>query len=165
MKEIGITSSSTQLGINGGMKSCSLVTNIGMSFLADKMGRRPMYLISVSNTYHNPHPTSTLIIPSFCRLSAHLLCSILQPSLLLATRLLLKVVLVPRLWPCCSSTDSSTTSSTLPLISNNQQSTKNIIGTVSWLLTPLKSCPTASEPKVRPRFCPLASPQYYSQGH
>jgi hypothetical protein len=47
MKEIGITSSSTQLGINGGMKSCSLVTNIGMSFLADKMGRRPMYLISV----------------------------------------------------------------------------------------------------------------------
>jgi hypothetical protein len=48
MKEIGITSSSTQLGINGGMKSCSLVTNIGMSFLADKMGRRPMYLISVS---------------------------------------------------------------------------------------------------------------------
>lgn len=50
MKEIGITSSSTQLGINGGMKSCSLVTNIGMSFLADKMGRRPMYLISVSDT-------------------------------------------------------------------------------------------------------------------
>lgn len=52
MKEIGITSSSTQLGINGGMKSFSLVTNMGMSFLADKMGRRPMYLISVSGVYH-----------------------------------------------------------------------------------------------------------------
>jgi hypothetical protein len=62
MKEIGITSSSTQLGINGGMKSCSLVTNIGMSFLADKMGRRPMYLISVSTDITGrdiPHGIST----------------------------------------------------------------------------------------------------------
>jgi hypothetical protein len=62
MKEIGITSSSTQLGINGGMKSCSLVTNIGMSFLADKMGRRPMYLISVSKSItgrNTPYGIST----------------------------------------------------------------------------------------------------------
>jgi MFS family permease len=51
MKEVGITSASTQLGINGGMKSFSLVTNMGMSFLADKMGRRPMYLISVSRNF------------------------------------------------------------------------------------------------------------------
>jgi hypothetical protein len=56
MKEVGITSASTQLGINGGMKSFSLVTNMGMSFLADKMGRRPMYLISVSTNLlsHTP---------------------------------------------------------------------------------------------------------------
>ena len=53
MKEIGITNSSTQLGINGGMKSFSLVTNMGMSFFADKMGRRPMYLISVSTIHHD----------------------------------------------------------------------------------------------------------------
>ncbi|CAD0088188.1 unnamed protein product [Aureobasidium mustum] len=51
MKDIGITSASTQLGINGGMKSCSLVTNIGMSFAADKLGRRPMYLISTIGTF------------------------------------------------------------------------------------------------------------------
>jgi len=51
MKEVGITSASTQLGINGGMKSFSLVTNMGMSFLADKMGRRPMYLISTIGTF------------------------------------------------------------------------------------------------------------------
>ncbi|KAG9665037.1 putative hexose transporter, partial [Aureobasidium melanogenum] len=51
MKDIGITSSSTQLGINGGMKSCSLVTNIGMSFFVDRMGRRPMYLISTIGTF------------------------------------------------------------------------------------------------------------------
>ncbi|KAG9964146.1 putative hexose transporter, partial [Aureobasidium melanogenum] len=51
MKDIGITSANTQLGINGGMKSCSLVTNIGMSFAADKLGRRPMYLISTIGTF------------------------------------------------------------------------------------------------------------------
>lgn len=51
MKDIGITSSSTELGINGGMKSCSLVTNIGMSFFVDRMGRRPMYLISTVGTF------------------------------------------------------------------------------------------------------------------
>jgi MFS family permease len=60
MKEIGITSSSTQLGINGGMKSASLCTNIGMSFLADKMGRRPMYLISVSTDMRYPEPHHTI---------------------------------------------------------------------------------------------------------
>ncbi|KAG9514290.1 putative hexose transporter, partial [Aureobasidium melanogenum] len=51
MRDIGITSANTQLGINGGMKSCSLVTNIGMSFAADKLGRRPMYLISTIGTF------------------------------------------------------------------------------------------------------------------
>ncbi|THX36617.1 putative hexose transporter [Aureobasidium pullulans] len=51
MKDIGITSAKTQLGINGGMKSTSLVTNMGMSFFADKMGRRPMYLISTIGTF------------------------------------------------------------------------------------------------------------------
>jgi hypothetical protein len=64
MKEIGITSSSTQLGINGGMKSMSLCTNIGMSFLADKMGRRPMYLISVStDTLSQTTPYGVSITP------------------------------------------------------------------------------------------------------
>lgn len=70
MKEIGITSSSTQLGINGGMKSFSLVTNMGMSFFADKMGRRPMYLISVSAVRHDLYRDSMLTVSP--RLSVHL---------------------------------------------------------------------------------------------
>lgn len=69
MKEIGITNSSTQLGINGGMKSFSLVTNMGMSFFADKMGRRPMYLISVSNIYHDSNTIRILTVLS--RLLVH----------------------------------------------------------------------------------------------
>jgi MFS family permease len=51
MTDIGITSPKTQLGLNGGMKSTALVTNIGMSFFADKIGRRPMYLISTIGTF------------------------------------------------------------------------------------------------------------------
>jgi MFS family permease len=74
MKEIGITSSSTQLGINGGMKSCSLVTNIGMSFLADKMGRRPMYLISVSTEIMS-QTTPYTILSSLLKTSGFSLCT------------------------------------------------------------------------------------------
>lgn len=50
MNDIGITSADTQLGINGGLKTWSLFTNTFMSFFVDKIGRRPMYLISTIGT-------------------------------------------------------------------------------------------------------------------
>lgn len=50
MNNIGITSSETQLGINGGMKTWSLLVNIVMSFMVDRVGRRPIYLISTIGT-------------------------------------------------------------------------------------------------------------------
>jgi hypothetical protein len=46
LDEIGITTSATQLGINGGLTTFNLITGIGFSFLVDKLGRRPIYLIS-----------------------------------------------------------------------------------------------------------------------
>lgn len=50
MNNIGITDEKTQLGINGGLKSWGLIVNISMSFFADKIGRRPIYLISTIGT-------------------------------------------------------------------------------------------------------------------
>lgn len=50
MLNIGITSAQTQLGINGGLKTWSLLTNTTMSFFVDKIGRRPLYLISTIGT-------------------------------------------------------------------------------------------------------------------
>ncbi|KAL2070567.1 hypothetical protein VTL71DRAFT_13593 [Oculimacula yallundae] len=51
MNAVGITDPQTQLGINGGMKTWSLFVNISMSFAADRLGRRPIYLISTIGTF------------------------------------------------------------------------------------------------------------------
>lgn len=50
MNNIGITSPETQLGINGGLKTWGLFTNVFMSFFVDRVGRRPIYLISTIGT-------------------------------------------------------------------------------------------------------------------
>ncbi|PGG99753.1 hypothetical protein AJ80_09297 [Polytolypa hystricis UAMH7299] len=50
MNNIGITSAETQLGINGGLKTWGLFNNILFSFLVDKLGRRPIYLVSTIGT-------------------------------------------------------------------------------------------------------------------
>jgi len=50
MNQAGITDPQTQLGINGGMKTQALIENITMSFFVDKIGRRPMYLVSTIGT-------------------------------------------------------------------------------------------------------------------
>ncbi|KFZ02071.1 hypothetical protein V501_09675 [Pseudogymnoascus sp. VKM F-4519 (FW-2642)] len=50
MNNVGITSASTQLGINGGLKSWGLFVNIFMSFFVDRIGRRKIYLISTIGT-------------------------------------------------------------------------------------------------------------------
>lgn len=50
MNNVGITSASTQLGINGGLKSWGLFVNIFMAFFVDRVGRRPIYLISTIGT-------------------------------------------------------------------------------------------------------------------
>ncbi|CAN9205417.1 unnamed protein product [Alternaria sp. RS040] len=41
----------TQLGINGGMKTLALCENFLFAFLVDKLGRRPIYLISTIGTF------------------------------------------------------------------------------------------------------------------
>ncbi|EED13468.1 hexose transporter, putative [Talaromyces stipitatus ATCC 10500] len=46
MNNIGIKSPQTQLGINGGLTTFSLILNIIFSFFVDKWGRRPINLIS-----------------------------------------------------------------------------------------------------------------------
>lgn len=51
MNQAGITDPQTQLGINGGMKTQALIENITMSFFVDKIGRRPMYLVSTIGTF------------------------------------------------------------------------------------------------------------------
>lgn len=38
------------MGINGGLKSWGLIVNITMSFFVDRVGRRPIYLISTIGT-------------------------------------------------------------------------------------------------------------------
>lgn len=50
MDEVGITNPNTQLGINGGLKTQGLVFNFFFSFFIDKIGRRPIYLISTIGT-------------------------------------------------------------------------------------------------------------------
>ena len=51
MDEVGMTNPQTQLGINGGMKTLALCENFIFSFLIDKLGRRPIYLISTIGTF------------------------------------------------------------------------------------------------------------------
>jgi MFS family permease len=51
MDNVGMTNPQTQLGINGGMKTVALVENFGFAFLIDKLGRRPIYLISTIGTF------------------------------------------------------------------------------------------------------------------
>lgn len=50
MNNIGITSPNSQLGINAGLKSWDLCLNLIMSLLVDKLGRRPIYLMSTCGT-------------------------------------------------------------------------------------------------------------------
>lgn len=50
MDAVGITSSETQLGINAGMKTKALVFNFVFAFFIDRIGRRPLYLISTIGT-------------------------------------------------------------------------------------------------------------------
>ncbi|KKA30546.1 hypothetical protein TD95_003631 [Thielaviopsis punctulata] len=50
MDSVGITKASTQLGINGGMKTEALLMNLGFAFLIDRLGRRPIYMISTIGT-------------------------------------------------------------------------------------------------------------------
>ena len=51
MDAVGITSAKTQLGVNAGMNTLNLVVNIGLSFVADYWGRRPLYLVSTIGTF------------------------------------------------------------------------------------------------------------------
>jgi hypothetical protein len=50
MNNAGMTDPNLQLGINGGLKSWGLIMNIGISFFIDRIGRRPIYLISTIGT-------------------------------------------------------------------------------------------------------------------
>ncbi|KAH8586561.1 putative hexose transporter [Bisporella sp. PMI_857] len=50
MNNMGIKSAETQLGINGGLKTWGLFVNVFMSFFIDRVGRRPIYLISTIGT-------------------------------------------------------------------------------------------------------------------
>lgn len=43
---IGIEDSRDQLGINGGLKAMSLVVNVAFAFFVDRIGRKPMFMIS-----------------------------------------------------------------------------------------------------------------------
>jgi MFS family permease len=51
MDNVGLTDPQTQLGINGGMKTLALCENFAFAFLVDKLGRRPIYLISTIGTF------------------------------------------------------------------------------------------------------------------
>lgn len=51
MDAVGLTDAQTQLGINGAMKTIALLENFGFAFLVDKLGRRPIYLISTIGTF------------------------------------------------------------------------------------------------------------------
>lgn len=46
MNNVGIRTPQTQLGINGGLTTFSLILNIIFSFFVDKWGRRPINLVS-----------------------------------------------------------------------------------------------------------------------
>jgi hypothetical protein len=51
MDRVGMTDPQTQLGINGGMKTLALCENFFFAFFIDKLGRRPIYLISTIGTF------------------------------------------------------------------------------------------------------------------
>lgn len=51
MDSIGITEASTQLGINGGLKTFALICNFTFAFFVDKFGRRTIYMISTCGTF------------------------------------------------------------------------------------------------------------------
>ncbi|OAL00064.1 general substrate transporter [Phaeosphaeriaceae sp. SRC1lsM3a] len=51
MDNVGLTDPQTQLGINGGMKTLALCENFFFAFFIDKLGRRPIYLISTIGTF------------------------------------------------------------------------------------------------------------------
>lgn len=51
MDNVGMTNPQTQLGINGGMKTVALCENFFFAFFIDKLGRRPIYLISTVGTF------------------------------------------------------------------------------------------------------------------
>lgn len=51
MDSVGITKASTQLGINAGIKTEALVMNVTLSFFIDKLGRRPIYMVSTVGTF------------------------------------------------------------------------------------------------------------------
>ncbi|KAJ5356210.1 hypothetical protein N7517_010819 [Penicillium concentricum] len=51
MDSVGITKASTQLGINAGIKSEALVTNFVLAFFIDRLGRRPVYMVSTVGTF------------------------------------------------------------------------------------------------------------------
>lgn len=51
MDNVGLTDASTQLGINAGMKTVALCENFIFAFFIDKLGRRPIYLISTIGTF------------------------------------------------------------------------------------------------------------------
>jgi MFS family permease len=51
MDSVGITKASTQLGINAGIKSEALVMNFLLAFFIDRLGRRPIYMVSTVGTF------------------------------------------------------------------------------------------------------------------
>jgi hypothetical protein len=51
MDSVGITKASTQLGINAGIKSEALIMNFLLAFFIDKLGRRPIYMVSTVGTF------------------------------------------------------------------------------------------------------------------
>lgn len=50
MDSVGITKAETQLGINAGMKTQALLFNFFFAFFIDRLGRRPIYLVSTIGT-------------------------------------------------------------------------------------------------------------------
>ncbi|KAF7553593.1 hypothetical protein G7Z17_g3521 [Cylindrodendrum hubeiense] len=50
MDSVGITKAETQLGINAGMKTQALLFNFVFAFFIDRLGRRPIYLVSTIGT-------------------------------------------------------------------------------------------------------------------
>lgn len=48
-KSIGITSSDTQLGINGGLTILSLIVSVSCALLVDRVGRRPLFIAATAS--------------------------------------------------------------------------------------------------------------------
>ena len=47
---VGITSSDSQLGINGGLSILSLIVSVSCAMLCDRVGRRPLFLSATAGT-------------------------------------------------------------------------------------------------------------------